>query len=109
MLAGKVLCVARLYVGPRLNSGWEGSCVARLYGGPRLYADWEGYSVARLYGGPRLYASLEGSLCSLAIFWSKTVSWQGRFFVYLGYMVVRDCMLAWKVLCVARLYRGPRL
>ena len=25
MLAGKVLCVVRLYGGPRLNSGWEGT------------------------------------------------------------------------------------
>ena len=25
MLARKVLCVARLYGGPRLNAGWEGS------------------------------------------------------------------------------------
>ena len=25
MLAGKVLCVARLYGDPRLNAGWEGS------------------------------------------------------------------------------------
>ena len=42
MLAGKVLCVARLNGGPRLYAGWEGSCIARLYGGPRLYAGWEG-------------------------------------------------------------------
>ena len=25
MLAGKVLCVARLHGDPRLNAGWEGS------------------------------------------------------------------------------------
>ena len=42
MLAGKVLCVARLYGGPRLYAGWEDSCIARLYGGPRLYAGREG-------------------------------------------------------------------
>ena len=42
MLAGKVLCVARLCGSQRLYAGWEGLCVARLYGGPRLYAGWEG-------------------------------------------------------------------
>ena len=35
MLAEKVLCVARLYGGPRLYAGWEGYFVGRLYGGPR--------------------------------------------------------------------------
>ena len=63
MLAGKVLCVARLYGDPRLYSGGKVLCVARLYGDPRLYSGWE------------------GSLCSQAIWWSETVFWLGRFFV----------------------------
>ena len=75
ILAGKVLCVARLYV----------------YGDERLYAGWE------------------VSLCSQAIWWPETVSWLEWFFVLLGYMVFRDCMLAGKVLCVAMIYGGQRL
>ena len=31
MLAGKVLCVARLHGDPRLYAGWKVLCVARLY------------------------------------------------------------------------------
>ena len=65
--------------------------------------------VFRLYGGLRLSAGWEGSLCSQALWWTETVCWLGRDFVYPGYMEARDCMLARKVLCVARLYGGPRL
>ena len=73
MLAGKVRCVSRLYVGLRLFNGWE------------------------------------GSLCSQALWRPETVCWLERFFVYSGYMVAWDCLLAGKVLCVARLYGGLRL
>ena len=79
MLAGKVLCVSRLYGGPRLYAGWDGSCVARLYGGPRLMLAWKVICVARQYGSLRLFAGWEGSLCSQAIWWPETVFWQGWF------------------------------
>ena len=56
-------------------------CVASLYGGPRLMLAGKVLCVARLYGGPRLYPGLEGTLCSKAIWWSETVCWLGMFFV----------------------------
>ena len=123
ILAWKVFCVSRLCGGPRLYAGWEVSLCGQLYSVPRLYAGRDGslciqaiwgpetvcflgkvLCVTRLHGVPILYSGSESTfearllLCLL-----------GRFFVYPGYMVARDCMLAGQVLCVARLYGGPRL
>ena len=99
MLAGKVLCVARLYGGPRLMpagkvlcvSGYmvardcilagEVLCVARLYGGPRLYAGWEGSLCSQAIWWSETYAGWEGSLRNLIIWSSETVFWLGRYFV----------------------------
>ena len=63
MLAGKVLCVARLYSVRDCMLAGKVLCVAKLYGGQRLYAGWE------------------SSLCSQAIWWSETVCWLGKFFL----------------------------